>query len=182
MEDNKTRAEGFQFLNETDAKLASKEKKQVEYLQQRFRSDHPEEIKSFYEKAVKERIFKTPIGMEYLKQLQNYLISQGICMPDEIIPIPINHPCEHLVKPKKKAEAEEKRAEIQSWLRASIIINILLVVAVIIMFVVANTGNHPNILNYKEAILNEYSSWEENLRERENALREKERELIQWNE
>lgn len=183
MEENKTRSEGFQFLNETDAKLASKEKKQVEYLQQHFHSDKPDEIKAFYEKAINEHIFKTPIGMEYLKQLQNYLVNQGICMVDEIIPIPINHPCERLVKPKRKEEEKEhKKADTKAWLKSMIIINILLVIAVIIMFVIANTGNHPNILNYREKILNEYSAWEEDLTKRENELRVKERELSQWNE
>lgn len=182
MEDYKNRAEGFQFLNETDAKLASKEKKQVEYLQQRFHSDKPEEIKAFYEKAIKEHVFKTPIGMEYLKQLQNYLINQGICMADELLPIPINHPCEKLVKPKKRAESEEKNSNAKAWLKASVLINVLLVIAVAVMFIVANTSNHPNVLNYREKLLNEYSSWEQDLTQRENELREKERELEKWNE
>ena len=38
-------------------------------------------------------------------------------------------------------------------------------------------GTTPNALNYKKAILNEYSAWEEELTEREAAVRAKEREL-----
>ena len=39
------------------------------------------------------------------------------------------------------------------------------------------TGNNPNILNYQNAVLNKYASWEQELMEREQAVREKEQEL-----
>ena len=45
------------------------------------------------------------------------------------------------------------------------------------MFVVAIKADNPNMLNYKTAVLNEYSEWEQELTQRENAVREKESEL-----
>ena len=50
-------------------------------------------------------------------------------------------------------------------------------VAVIAMFVVAFTSDNPNVLNYENSILNKYSAWEQELTERENVVREKERTL-----
>ena len=47
-------------------------------------------------------------------------------------------------------------------------------ILVIALFAVAFTGKHPNILNYENVILDKYSSWEQELTERENAIREKE--------
>ena len=38
-------------------------------------------------------------------------------------------------------------------------------------------GENANIINYRNAIVNEYSTWEEELSQREHAVREKEREL-----
>ena len=56
-------------------------------------------------------------------------------------------------------------------------INILLVVLVLAMFVITLKSDNPNILNYRQAITNEYASWEQELTERENKVREKEQML-----
>lgn len=55
--------------------------------------------------------------------------------------------------------------------------NLLLTLLVITMFVITMKSDNPNILNYKKQILNEYASWEQELTERENRVREKEQEL-----
>lgn len=171
-------AEGFRFLNEGDAKLAVKEKKQVEYLQQRLRSDKPAEIKSFYIKAINENIFKTPVGMDYLYQLYTYMIGQGIATKEELEPIPINHPCEKLVKPRKAADEEKEKLKYhKSYFLASVFINILLALAVIFMFYVAKSSDHPNILNYEKAITNQYAAWDEELTKREKEIKKKEKAL-----
>ena len=39
-------------------------------------------------------------------------------------------------------------------------------------------SDNPNILNYKQVLTNQYASWEQNLTERENRIREKEQELL----
>ncbi len=171
-------AEGFRFLNEADAKLAMKEKKQVEYLQQRLRSDKPAEIKSFYIKAINENIFKSPIGMEYLYQLYTYMIGQGIATKEELEPIPINHPCEKLVKPRKNVEEEKDKIKYhKSYLMASLFINFLLVCAVLFMFYVAMSSSNPNILNYEKAITNQYAAWDEELTKREKEVKKREKAL-----
>ncbi len=47
----------------------------------------------------------------------------------------------------------------------------------IAMFVVALNADNPNILNYKSALENRYAEWEQELKEREAAVKLKEREL-----
>ena len=59
----------------------------------------------------------------------------------------------------------------------SIVLNIALTVAVIIMFWIAKNTEQPNILNYEEAITNRYAAWDQQLTEREAAVRQAEREL-----
>lgn len=58
--------------------------------------------------------------------------------------------------------------------RISMTLCIILGVLVIALFMVAFTSDIPNILNYKHNLQNKYSAWEQELRERENNLREKE--------
>jgi hypothetical protein len=45
------------------------------------------------------------------------------------------------------------------------------------MFIVAKTSDNPNIINYKEALENQYAEWDEALTQREAAVREKEEAL-----
>jgi hypothetical protein len=52
-----------------------------------------------------------------------------------------------------------------------------LLICVLGMFFVNSTINSPTILNYKEAITDEYSSWKQQLDERERELNEREAEL-----
>ena len=60
----------------------------------------------------------------------------------------------------------------------SICLNIVLAILVIVMFVISTTGSRPTILNYEKALQNRYASWEQELNDRENAVREKERQLM----
>ena len=68
-------------------------------------------------------------------------------------------------------------SQLRASLRKSVILNILLILLVIAMFVITLTGNNPTILNYEQKLQNKYAGWEQELTERENAVREKEREL-----
>ena len=65
----------------------------------------------------------------------------------------------------------------RSKLRKSVLLNIVLVLLVIAMFAITMTGKTENILNYEKAVTDRYASWEQDLTEREAAVREKEREL-----
>lgn len=174
-------AEGFFFLNAEDAGLASKEKKKIEYLETHLDYRYPEQVLTLYERMLRERIFKTPVGMIYLKHLQDFLLDQPGIEPSRVPMIPITSPCIMIPKkrerPARDSAGDREAAGSRARMRISIILNVLLVIAVILMFVVAINSRQPNILNYKTAILNEYASWEQDLQERERVIREKEREL-----
>ena len=56
--------------------------------------------------------------------------------------------------------------------------NIGLLVLVIVMFVIATTGSNPTIVNYERTLQNRYAEWEQQLSDREQVIREKEKELL----
>ncbi len=76
-----------------------------------------------------------------------------------------------------KEQEEEKTKKEMTKLTVSVVLNVILVLLVAGMFFVAMSGNNANILNYRNAIVDEYASWEQELTEREKAVREKEQEL-----
>lgn len=169
---------GFVFQTTEDAALASQELKKTEYLRMHLSYDNPEKVKQIYEKAVTERTFKTPVGYGFLWELRKFLLENGI--PEEKLePIPLQISYQlrknsYTPVPKKKQEKASGKSGLMMY---SVILNILLVMAVAAMFAIAVNGKSPNILNYEKAITNRYASWEQELTERENAVREKEREL-----
>ena len=59
----------------------------------------------------------------------------------------------------------------------SVVMNIVMIIAIIAMFVITLNSDQPNILNYEKNIQNKYATWEQELTQREQAVREKEREL-----
>mgnify|MGYP001095067509 CR=1 FL=1 len=59
----------------------------------------------------------------------------------------------------------------------SVILNVMLAFAIAAMFFISYVSDQPNIVNYERAITDKYASWEQELTQREEAVREKEREL-----
>lgn len=171
--------EGFSFFTEKDAELATQEQKKIEYLETRVNYHNPTSILSVYQKAIKEHVFKTPLGLQYLRHLQEYLMERPEIDNENIPPIPLyknydgefrekTSPARNRVIPAKKKNSIA--------LPMSIMLNVVLVIAVIAMFAITLTSDQPNVLNYERAITNRYAAWEQELTEREQAVREKERE------
>ncbi|MBR1855091.1 MAG: hypothetical protein IJ794_18460 [Lachnospiraceae bacterium] len=179
--------EGYSFFTEKDAALAENEKRRVEYLEARLDYAHPDSILKIYNKAIGERIFKSPVGHFFLKNIQNYLLKQPSIAKEDIADIPMYVTFDgefrdqaKPVAPRVAARTTPKNQQKESKsnaLTASVIINLVLAAAVIAMFAITLKSDQPNILNYEKAITNRYAAWDQELTEREKAVRIKEREL-----
>lgn len=177
-------AGGFLFLNGDDAKLAEKERKQIDYIESRMDYSNPEKVLSIYSKLIEEQTFKTPNGTIYLKYVQNFLINKTNIDRTRIYAIPVYDPCDKTYQEKetvikKRATELKKKEEAKKAdkYKISLAINIILVIGILIMFWVASVSDVPNIINYKRALEDNYATWEEELTEREQIIREKEKEL-----
>lgn len=174
---------GYRFYTEKDAQLAAAELRKIEYLEARIDYSRPDSILLVYEKTIHERIFKTPVGLQYLKGLRDYLLEQPELDPDRVPEIPLYSTFSGEVREKSnparnriKAVGGGKKRD-GSGFTISVILNVLLVLAVISMFTITLRSDNPNVLNYERVITDRYAQWEQDLTERENAVREKEREL-----
>ncbi len=176
-------AEGYVFFSEKDAELAKTERKKADYLESHMDYTRPETILKIYRRTIEERIFKTPVGIGYLKKLQDYLLTEGHFKEDQIPPIPLY---QYFDKEVRTQTAPAKRRVVQSppkpekknsVLPVSIMLNIMLVIAILAMFVISFNADQPNVFNYERALQDRYSTWEQQLMEREQTVREKELEL-----
>ena len=171
--DNVFTVGGFSFKNEEEAELAKKEMKGVEYIRGKTDMDYPEMVLQVYNKMVDGRLFETVVGFSYLKELQEYLRTIPYIRREDIRPIPIAYRDYEAERRKKAGSIVGSLPE--KVIQGSLILNIVLAVCVVVMFLISMTGSSPNILNYETQIINRYEAWEQELTEREEAVREKEK-------
>ena len=134
---------------------------------------------AIYRAALDKKMFRTPVGYSYMHELQKRMLSMGV-RPEELSPVPLyqvfNNKLEdekvpRVVRVKKKPEPLKRKNAMLT------LVNVILVILIIIMFAISMSGNRPTVLNYRRTLENEYSSWKQELDEREAVIREKEREL-----
>lgn len=177
---------GFQFGTQQDAELAQNEQLRIERLEEKLDYQNYEMVHAVYQKALSNRVFKTPVGYDFLKRLQRIL--QEHPLPDEeIASIPVygvysmresaSQTVERIQASRKPVKKEKPKQEFFSR-KTSILVNIGLLALVIVMFVISTTSSNPTVLNYEKVIQNRYAEWEQQLSDREQVIREKERELL----
>ena len=175
---------GYCFGSLQDAKEARNESQTIAYFKEKTRGRTVGNLLALYDKLLDEKVFKTPVGWEYLKQLQEEILKSDIS-PDQVRPITLYTGFTYRVQEDaqkaamRQAEAIAQRKEKKDYrFRVSLCVNFLLAVLVAGMFLITLKSDNPNILNYKQVLTNQYASWEQNLTERENRIREKEQELL----
>ncbi len=173
-------AGGYRFHSVKDAERARLDQKRIEYLEEKIEGKNAQDMLAAYDRILDEKVFATPVGWEYLRELQERLLDLGI-EEKNIRPIPLFVVFDHGIDGEtifKRAAGQPAQAEKKSGgIKISVCINILLVILVAAMFWITLNSENPNILNYKTQIENKYAMWEQELTRRENEIRQKEAEL-----
>lgn len=174
--------DGYVFATPEDCELAKNEVKKISYIESHTDMTNLNIVKSVYNKALEERYFQTPIGLEYMRELQKAMENGGFS-EEEIKPIPLYTTFRRIdlnksatVK-KRVSKAEKQENLLRAKYNRVCFIAGFLGFLIAVMLIITFNGTTPNALNYKAAINNQYASWEQELKEREAAVREKEREL-----
>ena len=170
--------DGYLYGNDMDVKLAKEEKKKIAFLETKINYDDYQTTLKIYEKAIADKVFKTPVGFEFLKRMRTEMEKRGV--PEDKIPaIPLYmvFSKEEEIRPIRIFQMKEKKDDTKEILRKSLWLNIALIILVIGMFFITLFGENTNIINYRYKIENEYSIWQQQLEEREAIIREKEVQL-----
>ena len=170
---------GFEFMTEADAEKATMDLSKIKVLETKVKISRPDDMLAVYQKAIENKIFKTPLGWRYLTDLREKLLSSGFEEQD-LIPIPLEIPMNRPSSLDKRSSKNNKnidKQKIEFRSIFSIVLNVILIIVVILMFVIASTSESDNIINYKRNITNRYSAWDEELKEREKVVREAEKRL-----
>ena len=175
-------AGGFAFATEVEAKAAKNDENKIQSIDKKLNYKNFEAVAMVYNKAIENHIFETIIGEMYLKKLQGHLLETKEADSDfELQPIPIRSKLSFTKQPDETAKPKlqiRSQKENREKLKFSIILNFFLAFLIVILFIITLTGENANIINYKMVITNKYAQWEQELQEREAAVREKEKELF----
>ncbi len=183
---NRSVIDGFSFSDDADVSLASSEIEKIKFIAGKMNMDNPKGVLAVYDKLITSGIFVTPVGYEYLRTLQNYLYKCKDIPDDAVkeIPVPVSYTRALNLRSEERDEklASERqmrtfRKTFKTEYKVSLIVNIILVLMVIAMFIITLKADNPNMINYRTAILNQYSEWEQELNERETAIKQRELEL-----
>ena len=171
---------GYRFGTIADAETARMEEKKIAAVEKHLDYRKPQSVLLVYNKAIENKVFLTPVGMAYLQKIQTQLIKCGVPQ-EKIKPIPLyatfSNKTENNSSIRRSIESRTPKAEFKGRFMTSLCINVLLVLALMAMIILSLHTDVPNIVNYRTAILNEYSEWEQQLQEREQAVRKAERNL-----
>lgn len=168
---------GFSFDNEDLFKEAKKEAEGVRYMKARVDLQYPDRVLQIYRRMIEQQMFQTQVGYAYLQELQDYLHTMPQVRDEEIPPIPVYT---SVKVSDASGTAEALRGELRKSRRAcrwSVVINFFAAAVILAMFAIAMSGSSLTVLNYENELQNKYAEWEQELREREAALLQKERML-----
>jgi hypothetical protein len=138
----------------------------------------PDGVLRIYKRIIVQDTFQTQVGLAYLRELQEYLHSMPQIPNEQIPAIPVRREVQVL---DAAGTAEHLRKENQKSRKAfhwSLGINFLAAAMIVGMFVIAMSSSSPTVLNYENELINKYSTWEQELNEREQAVKEKERNML----
>ena len=192
-------AGGFVFRTKKEAELAQREIEGTKYLRQKLDMENPNAVFSIYQNLIEQDLFETPVGYCFLKELRDYLLMIPAISNEEVLAIPIRYPQteEEEKKQKKEQKKEEQRKERQKEKEKAknrkeqkkegknykgrcqffMVTSLILLISVVSMMLLAATSDKVNILNYENKLIDKYSSWEQELEEREQAVKEQEQAL-----
>ena len=192
-------AGGFVFRTKKEAELAQREIEGTKYLRQKLDMENPNAVFSIYQNLIEQDLFETPVGYCFLKELRDYLLMIPAISNEEVLAIPIRYPQteEEEKKQKKEQKKEEQRKERQREKEKAknkkeqkkegknykgrcqffMVTSLILLISVASMMLLAATSDNVNILNYENKLIDKYSSWEQELEEREQAVKEQEQAL-----
>lgn len=176
--------DGFLFEDEAMAELAKKEEEGVRFIKEHTALNNPEVVMKLYKKLLEQELFVTPVGQRFMVELQNVLLASGYIARVEIPPIkvakievPEKETDRRVVRVTKKIDSKVC-GEYKRPFYIALFFAIVFGVSVIGMFFINElSSNSVNILNYREAIIDEYAGWQVELQEKEAELREREKAL-----
>ena len=177
--------DGYYFRTKETALEAQNELNAIKYVSMKTDLKDPKQVYLLYNKLLEKELFKTIVGIGYLKKLQDFLYVSDEIPNDKIQPISVDYDLQELLKGRREITRnksvinklkKEKKKYNDMFIKA-IIVNVVLVAVIAFMIIITLTSKNPNIIDYENKLQNKYSTWQEELESQEESIKEREEEL-----
>ena len=177
--------DGYYFRTKETALEAQNELNAIKYVSMKTDLKNPKQVYLLYNKLLEKELFKTIVGIGYLKKLQDFLYVSDEIPNDKIQPISVDYELQELLKGRREITRnksvinklkKEKKKYNDMFIKA-IIVNVVLVAVIAFMIIITLTSKNPNIMDYENKLQNKYSTWQEELESQEESIKEREEEL-----
>lgn len=184
MKETEYKISGYSFSDVKEFKEAKREAETIDYIKANTDLNDLNKAVKLYHKLVERQTLKTILGCNFLKELQDRILREGIISPDTLPNIRIEKDSKQY-KAFAYAMEHDREQKIQNFAenyrikhRNSRIINVFLFVIIAAMLLISFLSKRNVSTNYENDILNKYSAWEEDLKAKEAALEEREAALL----
>ena len=169
--------DGFTFDSARETEKAKKEYESIKKLKNKINIEDIEETKKLYNKLVQKRYLETPVGLSFLHEMREYLLQH---VPEEELN-PIFVPDYKVKTPEKSSiisskfvRLEEENKKLHSLKNKMAIAITALVIIVVGMIFIVMTNENLGYFNAEEKVLDKYAAWQERLQNWEEELIERE--------
>ncbi|SFQ06278.1 hypothetical protein SAMN02910358_00574 [Lachnospiraceae bacterium XBB1006] len=193
--------DGYVFETQRQAEQARREVEGIKYTKETLNMNEPEAVLNVYNRILRDKIFTTPIGYAFLRELQEYLIASPAIVNSEIHPIDFSPVVEQVKWDDKESMRINKKRSVENYkagqrelrqkqrlrkqeetargvaqyrkkFRLSLVMNLLLVMAIAAMFLMVHFSDVPTIVDYENKLIDRYEEWDRQLTEREQKIEE----------
>ncbi len=166
MDDKDNIVDGFSFQSSKEREVGKKEYEAIQKLKKKIDINDPDEMLEMYTKMVVKRYFVTPVGISFLKDMRDYLVSN--CKDKTVPPVHIPEknvsikttPSLFAGKIDKLEKENSRLLRLKQKLVVAVVTLTIVIVAMVFMVV---TNKNLGYFNAEEKVLDKYSAWEERL-------------------
>lgn len=194
------KVEGYEFETREQAGLARNEAEKVRFIKGQVDIKDPDVALKLYNKLVMREVFVTPVGRNFLRELQEFLRTIPFIRNEDILPIPVFHTSLADTGDPEEAQERQRRKRKQNRAKAKMVLRarkqkyrdyksmfmvstffaVVFGLGIVGMCLITYlSADNVNIINYENEVINRYEQWQQELEEREAELDRREQELEQ---
>ncbi len=184
MPDNEKLLEQLNFESREAYDRAKKEAEFIRKAEETMDLTDGKTALKLYNKIVKEKIFSSVVGYEFLFRLKGVIAETGVADPDTLSPVPVREIIktenDTLMDHSIEVEKYKLLYEGQKLINTKFKIALVICVIVLFGFVAVNLSMEYSVFTYftnykatmEEELVNKYEKWAKELQQREDALDE----------
>lgn len=176
MQESGLEFQGIKFTSIGEMKQAQEEYKNIVNIRSKVDLTNETVVNKLYTNLINKQYFTTVIGYHFLLELQDILVDDFQENREELLPIPImRRESSELFQFRRSHKTLEEYEQIEKKNKRLTFVVLVLAILISGMVYITLTNKNVGYVNVEQKVIDKYSSWEEDLKEREERLNQLEK-------